>query len=181
MTATLGYAVLAGLRDPAVVWEQFHTLERAETELQGSDEAHSLERRAYGQEDAFEKWLEQPILGWGIGEFRIQHEMLEYPHNILLEILMELGLVGALLFFFPCLTAAGNCIRTVPVASRWVEPCLALMFLTSFLAHLTVSGYLADDRVFFTYLGVALGMGAPLLRGHTDTFRVAASMPGHSQ
>jgi O-antigen ligase len=178
VTAALSYAVLLELKGPEVVWAQLHTLERAQSELQGSDEAHSLEGRIEGQEDAFEKWLEKPILGWGIGEFRIQHETFMYPHNLLLEILMELGVVGAVLFFFPGVIAAGSCLRTIRVASRWVEPCIALMFLTSFAAHLSVAGYLADDRVFFMYLGLTLGMRTPLFRRYSDRFRFSPSMQG---
>jgi hypothetical protein len=37
---------------------------------------------------------------------------------------------------------------------------IALLFLTDFALHLTVQGYLADDRIFLAYLGMTIGASA---------------------
>ena len=44
---------------------------------------------------AFNLFLEKPIFGWGFG---YTDQVYSYPHNIILELLAELGLLGFLLF-----------------------------------------------------------------------------------
>jgi O-antigen ligase len=136
--------------------QQMHTLERYEEQFSG-EETHSMDMRMEGQQDAFRKWQEKPVLGWGIGEFRVQHNELAYPHNLLLEILMEIGLVGAFLFFFVCAVAVIDCVRMARQAGNWVDAAIILLFLTDLAAHVTVAGYLADDRDFFAYMGLVIG------------------------
>jgi O-antigen ligase len=158
VVAMVGYAGFVQLSEPNALWEQLHTLDRYQAQLSG-DETHSLDVRLQGQRDAFRQWLEKPILGWGIGEFRVQHNDLAYPHNLLLEILMEIGLVGAFFFICMCAVAVIECIRMAQDGmSSWVHSGIALLFLTDLLLHLTVEGYLADDRVFFAYLGLVFGL-----------------------
>jgi O-antigen ligase len=158
VVAMVGYAGFVQLSEPNALWEQLHTLDRYQAQLSG-DETHSLDVRLQGQRDAFRQWLEKPILGWGIGEFRVQHNDLTYPHNLLLEILMEIGLVGAFFFICMCAVAVIECIRMAQDGmSSWVHSGIALLFLTDLLLHLTVEGYLADDRVFFAYLGLVFGL-----------------------
>jgi O-antigen ligase len=158
VVAVVGYAGFVRLSEPNALWEQLHTLDRYQAQLSG-DETHSLDVRLQGQKDAFRQWQGKPILGWGIGEFRVQHDELVYPHNLLLEILMEIGLVGAFLFICVCAVAVIDCIRVAQDGmSSWVHSGIALLFLADLVSHLTVEGYLADDRIFFAYLGLALGL-----------------------
>lgn len=161
-----GYAGLTALLpDPGPVTRQFHTLQRYELQL-SLESTDSMDGRLQAQKLAFEKWLEKPALGWGIGEFRLHHRF-EYPHNLLLESLMELGLAGSVLFFSVCAVAAVTCLRLLGSDTvDWVQAALALLFLTDLLSHLTVQGYFADDRIFSACLGmvVALSPGPPLSR-----------------
>jgi O-antigen ligase len=158
VTATMGYAGFVRWSEPNALWEQLHTLDRYQGQLSG-EETHSLDLRLNGQEDAYRRWEERPILGWGFGEFRVQHNELAYPHNLLLEILMEMGLAGGFLFICMCAAAVIACVRVAQDGmSDWVNPGIALLFLTDLISHLTVEGYLADDRAFFAYLGLVLGL-----------------------
>jgi O-antigen ligase len=134
-----------------------------------------MDGRLQAQELAFEKWLEKPVLGWGIGEFRLHHRF-EYPHNLLLESLMELGLVGTTLLFSVCVVAILASLRIlVSEIPDWVQAALALLFLTDLLSHLTVQGYLADDRIFFMYLGMVVA--SPGLSRFSDPARPEGRFP----
>lgn len=140
-------------------WEQLHTLDRYDMQL-SSEDTTSLDERHDARELAVQGWQEKPIFGWGIGEFRVQ-SVFGYPHNLLLEILMELGLVGAALFFPICVIAVVACVRVMQRrTSGWAEIAIALLYVTDLVSHLTVQGYLADNRAFFAYLGLALAIGA---------------------
>jgi O-antigen ligase len=154
----VGYGGFVQLSEPNAVWEQLHTLDRYQAQLSG-EETHSVDLRIDGQEDAYRRWLEKPLLGWGFGEFRVQHNDLAYPHNLLLEILMEIGLAGAFFFVCMCAVAVIECVRLVQDRNaNWINSGIALLFLTDLVSHLTVEGYLADDRAFFAYLGLVLGL-----------------------
>jgi len=119
----------------------------------------SVDERLQAQKFAFEQWQRKPILGWGIGEFRVERFIPGYPHNLLLESLMELGLTGAVLLFSACAIALLNCIRWVRRgALNWVDVSIVLLFLTELVSHLTVQGYLADDRIFFAYMALVIGL-----------------------
>jgi O-antigen ligase len=151
-------------------WEHLRTLDRYDMQL-SSEDTTSLDERRDARELAIQGWQERPILGWGIGEFRVQ-SVFGYPHNLLLEILMEMGLVGAALFFPICVIAVVACVRVMQRrTSGWAEIAIALLYVTELALHVTVQGYLADNRSFFAYLGLALGMSV----GHARTARVKAA------
>src|SRR5581483_507499 len=101
------------------------------------------------------------ILGWGIGEFRVYDNELRYPHNLLLEILMELGIVGGVLFFSSCMISLRACLQIArDKRAGWAEIAIALLFMSELISHFTVEGYLADDRIFFALAGMAIGARA---------------------
>jgi O-antigen ligase len=154
------------------VARQFQTLERYEMQLSG-EHTDSVDERLEAQGFAFRQWQERPLFGWGMGEFRVQNSYLEYPHNLLLEILMEIGLVGAFLFFSVCAIAVIDCVRAAQSAARpgWVEMAIALLFLTELASHLTVQGYLADDRYFLAYMGMAIGARRSARVRHVGSMR----------
>jgi hypothetical protein len=156
--AAVGYMLFTNWEGSDTAWEQFHTLNRYDAQLSG-ESTTSIDHRLELQIDAFFKWQEKPLFGWGIGEFRIQHTEFKYPHNLLLEILMEMGLIGALLFIALCATAIVNCIRIAREGpSNWVNAAVVLLFITDFISHISVMGYLADDRIFFTYIALTIGL-----------------------
>jgi O-antigen ligase len=173
--AVIGYVLFVQLQGADATAQQLYTLERFEMQL-SREHTDSMDERLEAQEFAFRQWQERPLFGWGMGEFRVQNSYLEYPHNLLLEILMEIGLVGAFLFFSACAIATIDCVRTAAqtaARSGWVDMAIALLLLTELVSHLTVQGYLADDRELLTYMGMAIGARwsargreAHLLRGH---------------
>lgn len=157
-TAAIGFLALLQLEGTNEAWSEMRTLDRYQMQL-SREHTDSMDVRIEGQAFAFRQWQERPLLGWGIGEFRVQNNFLEYPHNLLFEILMEMGLVGAYLFFSICAIAVIGCVR---VAKRgnigWADTAIILLFVTELISHLTVQGYLADDRYFLAYLALAIGL-----------------------
>jgi O-antigen ligase len=144
----------------------FATLQRYEAQLSGEN-TRSMDERFVGRQLAMRMWLEKPVVGWGIGEFQVADSYLKYPHNTTLEILAEMGLVGWSLFLCLCFAAVRAGARILgDRASGWPETAIALLFLTELAVHLTVTGSLADDRIFFAYMGLAIGSGAAMARGH---------------
>jgi O-antigen ligase len=132
---------------------QFRTLGRYE-----SEETLSMDERQQGRQLAYDMWLRKPILGWGIGEFRVWDSYLEYPHNMLLEILAEMGIAGGFLFVFVCAVGVRDCVAIAgDRMCAWTDVAIALFFLTQLALLFTVEGYLADDRAFFAYMGLVIG------------------------
>lgn len=156
-SGALGYAMLASGSEAEA--EQFHTLRRIDAQVSG-EATYSMDIRALGRQHAIDQWLRKPLFGWGIGEYTIQEPDLRYPHNLFLEILMETGIVGAALFLGAVAAAVVACARlALDGRAGWADAALMLMFLTDLSQRLTVQGYLADDRMFFGYMGVIIGCG----------------------
>jgi O-antigen ligase len=174
--AVLGYTATGDLSSSSDEGVRLNTLERFQLELEGEN-TQSLDVRSEGRRHAFQKWLEKPILGWGLGEFRVQDSFLEYPHNLLLEILMETGVIGAFLFLLTCAGAILYCVHAARVGNfSWVDAAIILIFLPELCLHLTFQGYLGEDRAFFTYIGMAVAAG------HHAVQKSGAvrARPGHS-
>jgi O-antigen ligase len=88
---------------------------------------------------AFNLWLQAPILGHGIGGFPRMHGVMvesaqgSYPHNFILEIMVELGIVGLALFLFFVWTVA----KDVSVARLRREPVLLCVVMLCVVAGFT--------------------------------------------
>ena len=158
--ATVGYTTFVKGSDSGD--DQFRTLQRMDAQISGED-THSMDGRARGRAEAFSQWLQKPLFGWGVGEFEVHDSYLRYPHNLALEILMETGIIGAALFFGAVAGGIFVCLRIVQDGlSGWVDTAILLIFLTDLGDHLSFQGNLADDRIFFAYLGVLIGCGCSL-------------------
>jgi O-antigen ligase len=133
------------------------TVQRWELSLSG-ESTFSMDAREEAQRAALSFWQERPFFGWGIGEFRVKH-WLKYPHNLLLEVLMEMGIAGAVIFIALCAMVARRCCRIMAWPSApWQTVAIATLLLCSLASHLTVQGYLADDRAFLALMGLAAGL-----------------------
>jgi O-antigen ligase len=174
----VGYAAV--LQNPAPTSREFRTFERIDAQLSGEDTS-SLDMRAQARAMAFTQWLRKPLIGWGIGEFEVQDREARYPHNMLLEILMELGMVGAGLFLSVVTAGLLSCALTaLDGPPDWPLLALMLIFLMDLALRMTVQGYLANDRMFFSYMGVMIGSGWGLqqTRRHLRQMAVANANRG---
>lgn len=106
--------------------------------------------------EAYRFWLQRPVLGHGCGAFPLllgRSDARAYPHNIVMEVLCELGAVGFLLlslFHWVSLRLLGSWKRLQ--RDRWRVMILALFLCT--LAEAMVSYDLPGNRPLFMMLGL---------------------------
>jgi O-antigen ligase len=114
--------------------------------------------RAVLHDQAIDGFLGSPLYGLGIGGFSaISYSLVrDYPHNIILEILCELGALGLLLFGWFALRVGQAALRvlgTQTMVGDIIFGSVALYGISSL-----VSSGLNDHRVLFLYLGYLVGM-----------------------
>ena len=133
------------------------TLRRMAALMQADLGQSSYSRVQYYQA-AIEYWWQQPLWGHGVGAWPVLHfqnDFRAYPHNVILEILVEFGLCGLGLFVW-LLAAAAHGLG--PVARIASDPLRAtvLMVAVNAMANAMVSGDIPDNRFLFATLGLML-------------------------
>ena len=105
---------------------------------------------------AVDYWFTQPIFGHGVRSFSLlfkaQEDLGAQPHNIILEILAETGVIGILLFSFFVYTA----VKSISL-NRLREDPLLLCVLMLFISRLTASMFgvdLSGQYPFFIMIGL---------------------------
>ena len=105
---------------------------------------------------SFRMWMEKPLLGHGIGSFPLfqsGYDTRGYPHNILLEILAELGIIGLILFIGMFFYSLFIFMRREPIRRNPVK-LLLIMILIVISFNAMVSGDITDNRLLFSNLGL---------------------------
>ena len=133
----------------------FSTLKRMSGLFSGSFGA-SITIRLDMYRQALQIWSEHLFLGAGIGGWPVlagNGDVKMYPHNMILEVLAELGLVGLSLLCLLVGTAfwrfwKNHDLRRAPWAML-----IFLLFLNAFL-NAMVTGDLTDNRIVFAFLGL---------------------------
>ncbi|MEM2592676.1 MAG: O-antigen ligase family protein, partial [Thermofilaceae archaeon] len=109
--------------------------------------------------EALKLWARSPIWGNGVGQFSVAvtgEDVRLYPHNIILELGAELGLIGVLIFammigmaFAKSLVTLGAQRGSAKAATRYllVVCCFALL-------NAMVSGDINDNRMLFTSIAL---------------------------
>jgi len=118
-----------------------------------SNQSVELRQERYG--NAWRLWRTAPLIGAGVGSFAFHfpaEQFRVYPHNMILEILSELGVVGLILWMVLFVIAFGGCVRRG--AWRRTFSVLALGFLIFTLVNAMISGDIASNRHLFTALGL---------------------------
>jgi O-antigen ligase len=125
--------------------------------INGSGEARgtAVQRLGYYQA-ALSAWLQHPWFGWGLGGWSMvywQTDYRLYPHNIVLELLVEQGLAGAFAFLYLLISVVRR-LRAVTFEGThfpFLLPGLAyLVFIAMF------SGDLDDSRFVWFWCGLIL-------------------------
>jgi O-antigen ligase len=120
-----------------------------------------LDSSAYGRLESYESavhfWWEQPVFGHGIGAWPILHlrnDVRAYPHNLVLEVLVEFGLAGLLLLgaMMACAWRSLGTLREIVADPLRIT---IVMLLVNALCNAMVSGDLSDNRFLFGVLGLA--------------------------
>lgn len=126
-------------------------------------------------------WAERPLVGHGVGAFPMLYygeDVRRYPHNLILEVLSEFGLIGLGLFASLVLML----VRRVSLRRLREDPLLmcATMLCTNAFVNAMSSGDIADNRNLFAMLGL-LALARPAAvgsKGRSPQFSTAGRQPG---
>lgn len=108
---------------------------------------------------ALDMWGDKPLIGNGIGSFSLFYngtDIRDYPHNICLEILSELGILGFGVFVSLIGTSLYNGLIVFKNKFKEIDSLqivLLLVFLYLFI-NANVSGSLNDNRLMFTFISL---------------------------
>lgn len=166
-----GVLLVAGLAGAAVVWGQ-GALDLARERLAGISTDTSERRLIFGA--GWEMFLDHPLAGVGHGVYRqaasgylpagASGVWKTSPHNVLLQVLAETGLVGALGFFGAVVGALSTLIGRVRTGSAGPGAVLDRFATFGILAVLAIGAVHAPLHhapvalVFWTLVGVAEGV-----------------------
>lgn len=110
--------------------------------------------RMYGE--AIQVWMAHPLFGAGVGSWPVLTgfgDIKMYPHNMILEVLAEFGLIGLFLLSLPFLFALRH-LRRVTHVRRDPWALLALMLFLNAFVNAMFTGDLSDNRYVFAFLGL---------------------------
>ena len=104
-----------------------------------------------------------PLFGIGIGGFSVFYKGLDvvkgaYPHDIFLELLSELGLLGFLSFVYILIKSISRGLVNIKLSNSETDIYLNLalfMVMIFMLINSSVSGDINDNRLLFVFLGLA--------------------------
>src|SRR5690625_1221408 len=117
----------------------------------------SVSSRTNMYDIAIDMWKDAPFFGQGIGSYAINYLGLDsraYPHNIFLEFLSELGLVGLLLFVALFLITLKPIISVLKRGAN-NQQIIVIMSLVFVLLNVNSSGDINDNRWIFSFLALA--------------------------
>jgi O-antigen ligase len=138
------------------------TVGRALSTLIGGNSGLSSNGRSALWAQAFTAFAQHPFIGIGTGGFGALNAAEPYPHNILLEMAAELGIVGALLFIGIVVSAAAAMARAWRAATGR-DSLDAVVIITLFIAAIVnglFSGAVSDNKEIWLWAGLGLGMCA---------------------
>ena len=138
---------------PLTSYNESVTIQRLMLLTQGSgDLGASANARVENFDVAWRMFEERPIAGYGIGSFPVYYngnDETMYPHNILLEVASELGILGLSLLLILFAVSLRNILRSKSTYKTVIQAGSMFLFLNSL-----VSGDLGDNRILFTFLGL---------------------------
>jgi O-antigen ligase len=107
---------------------------------------------------------DHPVLGLGTGGFGSLSNLYDYPHNLVLEVAAELGVVGLLLLAAIVWTGGAQAHRAWRGSDRPVEAGFALALLAYALLNAMFSGDIAGNGQIWLAVGLGGGLGSRLPR-----------------
>ena len=131
------------------------TLERMTYLVDQEGGGRSASGRLTGIADALQMWADAPLTGHGIGSFAVLSDSGDtraYPHNLIVELLVETGLIGVAFLALMVVVA----LRPVRLSALRQDPLLlcALMLLINATVNAMLSLDLAGNQLFFVSLAL---------------------------
>jgi O-antigen ligase len=154
LTAVLSYLAISDT-------DSLRTLQRFDHLVGRLEAGESANPRVELWGHAVAYWAERPLVGHGVGAWPIllyNRDERHYPHNLILELLVELGLVGLVLFAALVIVLA----RRVSLRRLREDPalmCAAMLCVNAFINAMS-TGDISDNRTVFAMLGL-LAMRPP--------------------
>jgi O-antigen ligase len=134
--------------------EIFSTIKRLALLFDTLGGSASIRLEMYGE--AIDIWGQHPLFGAGIGGWPVLAgwgDQRMYPHNMILEVLSEFGILGFFLWSLPFIYALWVFSKMANNRSNpWAV--LALMLLANSFIVSMVTGDITDNRVVFAFLGL---------------------------
>ena len=147
------------------------------TAIQGDALPGTADQRYSFSTSAWEAFLNKPVLGWGAGGWSTlwhysDERVVTYPHNFVLEIAAEQGLLGlsVLGLLFVALARAGiRILHDERIRAVFILPVVALVVLGN-----AVTGQI-EDRVMWFFFGALFALARMALEGpHSEANRPAS-------
>ena len=135
---------------------ELSTLRRLETLVSGNDFGGSAETRLDMWRVCLQAWPEKPVFGHGLGSFAVLYQNIDerlFPHNLVLELAVETGLVGVVLLMLLLLVAFRNLVFQGRLSEDPLRILVFVLLVNTFL-QVMVSGDIPDNREFFGLLGL---------------------------
>jgi O-antigen ligase len=124
---------------PIIALQLFYTFPELLTALTGL-KSHTLNIRSEIYAQLLEAWQERPFTGWGIATYKyvegtaISGREFLYPHNLYLEALFSLGIIGTLFIVL----AAARILRRIDYCAAIHNP--VQLFALATLSYLSIKG-----------------------------------------
>ncbi len=115
----------------------------------------SADVRLFDYQTSWTLFEKNPVVGYGIGSWPLLAgfpDMRGYPHNIILEILVEMGMVGAF-FFFIFLFAGVTRLLSEKISNNPQRMIILALFVNAFV-NAMLSGDIPDNRFLFSVVGL---------------------------
>lgn len=137
--------------------------------------ANSIQERMFLMDLAITEFMEHPILGVGTGN---SSGGVGYPHNSLIEVAAELGLIGLVIF----LILQGLVVRTAYLSIRqakekeygWIMSTALAIYIFAFIESL-FSGYMGGDMLLYVSIGL-VSVVAKLMKRDSDAANLSAHL-----
>lgn len=125
----------------------------------GEDPTGRIDRFA----TAFDMFYESPLLGKGVGSFAIDYSGVDstnYPHNLFLEILSELGFIGFAAFSLMIIIIFVNLFVLKKFSSSKNSVVIIALFATFLYTFLNanVAGDINDNRILFSFMAISFSL-----------------------
>ncbi|WP_179133953.1 O-antigen ligase family protein [Halobacillus massiliensis] len=130
--------------------------------------SNSVSGRLERYQVAWDMFSNSPLMGNGIGSFAIEYTGIDqrnYPHNIFLEFMSEMGTVGFILFLVLLLSSFLAIFRMVWIRKITPEKLCVILLLVFQLINVNTTGDFNDNRIFFALLGLTLTISSIKVQG----------------
>ncbi len=155
----LGIVLLCAFAVLGVVGEELFSTLTFRTQVLVTEGGSSALTRFSLYREALDLWARSPIWGNGVGQFSIAvigEDVRLYPHNIILELGAEIGLIGVLVFAMMIGVAFARPLATLGAqkgSARTATRYLLVAFSFTLL-NAMVSGDVNDNRMLFTLIAL---------------------------